>query len=59
MVYHQHAFPFNLNIHLIVIKYRKNFHFKRFDMLSLLITFQIQNQISIFVRILFKKLLIS
>ena len=33
MVYHQHVFPFNLNIHLIVIEQRKNFHFKRFDML--------------------------
>ena len=35
MVYHQHVFPFNLNIHLIIIESRKNFHFKRFDMLSL------------------------
>ena len=59
MAYHQYVFLFNLNVHLIVIEYRKNFHFKRLDMLSLSINFQIHNQIYIFVRILFKKLLIS
>ena len=64
MVFHQHAFPFNLDIyHLFIYLFihivEENFHFKRFDMLSLSMTFQIHNQIYSFIRVLSKMVFIN